>query len=771
MGGRGYDLLECMEAIDPASCSYEEWVSVGMALHHEGYAADDWDRWSARDAARYHPGECDSKWRSFGSSPETVTGGTIVQMARDAGWEPPRRDSEPGMALSWDMDSVADDAIDPAWIESVEVVEPDDADWNGSQDLVDYLSVLFEPSEVVGYVTDAWQKDSKWIPSNRGTYNMTAGEIIERLARFKGDMASAIGEPNAEAGAWIRFNPLDGSGVKNDNVTEFRYALVESDEVDIDKQRGIIDEMELPVAALVHSGNKSLHAIVRVDARDRDEYRKRVDYLYKACERYGLQLDTQNKNPSRLSRMPGVWRGGQKQFLVATNIGRRTWDEWKEWIEAVNDDLPDPEPLSGVWDDLPKLADPLIDGVLRQSHKMLLAGPSKAGKSFALIELCVAIAEGQPWMGFQCTQGRVLYVNLELDRASCLHRFRDVYEAAGITPRNLASIDVWNLRGKSKPMDELAAPLIRRALKTHPIAIVIDPIYKIITGDENSADQMARFCNQFDRVCTEVGCAVIYCHHHSKGAQGGKRAMDRASGSGVFARDPDAQLDMIELELTDDIRRQQEAEAVCRACGAYLDAQGIKWRDAIGQDDQVTESLMVAQSKTLAREAKGSRCEKGLLDAIVGARRRSHARTAWRIEGTLREFPRFEPLNLWFDYPVHVKDASGVLGDVRLDDGQPRRKSPKEIQGARKERAREMRKEKVELLREAMEECRADGVEPTRKNVLERIGDLNGKDISARQVKDWTSKKSKWCPIEVDPSGEAEGLLLDTEMQNLLNGF
>ena len=33
-----------------------------------------------------------------------------------------------------------------------------------------------------------------------------------------------------------------------------------------------------------------------------------------------------------------------------------------------------------------------------------------------------------------------------------------------------------------------------------------------------------------------------------------KRAMDRASGSGVFARDPDAQLDMIELELTDDIK-------------------------------------------------------------------------------------------------------------------------------------------------------------------------------------------------------------------------
>lgn len=81
----------------------------------------------------------------------------------------------------------------------------------------------------------------------------------------------------------------------------------------------------------------------------------------------------------------------------------------------------------------------------------------------------------------------------------------------------MSNIDVWNLRGKSIPMDKLAPKLIRRAAKKNYIAIVIDPIYKIITGDENSADQMAHFCNQFDKVCTELGCAVIYCHHHSKG--------------------------------------------------------------------------------------------------------------------------------------------------------------------------------------------------------------------------------------------------------------
>lgn len=41
-------------------------------------------------------------------------------------------------------------------------------------------------------------------------------------------------------------------------------------------------------------------------------------------------------------------------------------------------------------------------------------------------------------------------------------------------------------------MDRLAPKLIRRAQKRY-IAVVIDPIYKVITGDENSADQMAHF--------------------------------------------------------------------------------------------------------------------------------------------------------------------------------------------------------------------------------------------------------------------------------------
>lgn len=706
------DLLEIIDFINPASLDYQNWINVGMALKHEGYAAADWDAWSRQDPHRYHPGECERKWNTFRGTTSPVTGGTIVQMAMEAGWKP-----ECGHELDWD-DTIQTDSdrvvVDKNWIEGQEVREP--KHWDPAGQLIRYLETLFESGENVGYVTKSWKNEKgKYVPQDKGNWDRTAGQLIEALAKCGGDIGSVIGDYDPEGGAWIRFNPLDGKGVRNENVSDFRYALVESDGMEIDKQNAIFRELELPIAALVHSGRKSLHAIVRIDAADYSEYRKRVDYLYDVCQKNGIKVDTQNRNPSRLSRMPGIERDGKKQFLVDTNIGKDSWAEWHEWIESVNDDLPEPEGLDSVWDNLPDLAPCLIDGVLRKGHKMLIAGPSKAGKSFLQIEMCIAIAEGQKWLTWQCARGRVMYVNLELDRASCLHRFKDVYQSLGWRPENLQNIDIWNLRGKSVPMDKLAPKLIRRAAKKDYVAIVIDPIYKVITGDENSADQMANFCNQFDKVCTELGCAVIYCHHHSKGSQGSKKSMDRASGSGVFARDPDALLDLIELDTTEALMKQEENKAVCAACKLYLDAH-FKWQNEVSQDDLLSSAQMLAY----CQEHLDKWQMEALQRQIDAARERVKIQTAWRIEGTLREFPKFDPVNLWFDYPVHRLDEVGCLSDIQPDTEKPPWQRGKE---ARKKQGDQQRKDKESKYRMAIENFKFEHGDqyPTVKELFEQI--------------------------------------------------
>jgi hypothetical protein len=70
---------------------------------------------------------------------------------------------------------------------------------------------------------------------------------------------------------------------------------------------------------------------------------------------------------------------------------------------------------------------------------------------------------------------------------------------------------------------------------------VLDPIYKTYGGrDENAAGDMAGLMLELEQFADECGAAIAFAAHFSKGNQAGKEAMDRISGSGVMARDPDA---------------------------------------------------------------------------------------------------------------------------------------------------------------------------------------------------------------------------------------
>lgn len=698
------DLIELLEYVDPAMLNYQEWVNVGMALKHEGYTVHDWDEWSQRDPGRYHDGEVEKKWNTFQGTNSPVTGATITQLAKDNGWHSHYSDDDNSF-LDWGDSFIATDVdkgyklVKTDWVLGKEIKEPTEQNWNPSNEVVKYLEALFAPGDIIGYVNDGYLhtkgETEKWLPK-AGVYTKTAGEIIDGLRRYQGDIGAVMGDPNPNSGAWIRFNPLDGQGVKNDNVVDFRYALVESDNMDIAQQNEIIRELELPVVTLTYSGGKSLHAIVKVDAVNYPQYQERVDYLYKIVEKNGLRVDKQNKNPSRLTRLPGFIRGDKKQFLVDTNIGKASWEEWQEYIEDMNDNLPDPESLADLFETKIELAPELIGGVLRQGHKMLIAGPSKAGKSFSLMQLSIAIAEGRQWMGFNCTQGKVLYVNLELDEKSAKMRFIEIYNRLGQGHEHVSNIDVWNLRGKTSPMDKLAPKLIRRAQKENYIAVIIDPIYKVLTGDENSAHEMANFTNQFDKIATELGCAVIYCHHHSKGSQGGKNSMDRSSGSGVFARDPDAILDLIELPVTEDRYMALENEAICKVYYDAIQKYNPGYSD-ISLDDQFSKKQM---QHHLMSAIHAQPILKEIEDQKIVAIESVRQATAWRLEGTLREFPKFKPVNAWFKYPIHILDES--LQDIKLEEDPKEnwRKGTKKSNESRAEKSKRELEEAFNVLSE-----------------------------------------------------------------------
>ena len=600
---------------------YDTWMKVGAALKHEGYSVGVWDDWS-RGSSKYEAGACERKWKSFNESTSSiVTGGTIFRMACEYGYEPTHYDDTP-----IDLNNlILQPVVDPAFVSAERVAIPTENSYDAVSDLCDYLETLFEPDDIIGYCTSVKkdEKDGRYKPTG-GVYCRTRDDILASLRRaeqsvpkdkdkFKRSqevIGQVFGTLSAEGGAYIRFNPLDGHGEANANVTRRDYCLIESDTLDIDKQMGLLKAMNLPIKLLVNSGNKSLHAIVHVGAINAKQYQDRVRILYDFCKKNGYIPDENDKNESRYSRMPGVKRGSKIQCVVGKDIGAKSYDDWVAWVEEQNDDLPDAETFSEVWKNPKPLAEELIEGVLRVGHKLLLAAPSKAGKSFLLMELVIAIAEGRPWLGMACKKGKVLYVNLELDTASCEHRFIELYKAMNIAPMNLDNIIIWNLRGRAVPMNKLTPSAVRRYKNSNLAAIVIDPIYKVITGDENNATEMSVFCSYFDRLALDCNCSVIYSHHHSKGATSKyANAVDRSSGSGVFARDPDAILDLTQLnpgQRIEDYKKQTGTE---------------------------------------------------------------NEPTAWEMSATLREFKPMPYKRLWFDYPCHKFDEWNFLASAKYYDG------------------------------------------------------------------------------------------------------
>jgi hypothetical protein len=174
------------------------------------------------------------------------------------------------------------------------------------------IDQLFEPGELVNVVLRSAEGDGKARPADSG------------LTLERNEWEARLMEPITvqSGGAWLRMNPLDGRGVGDANVTAFRFALIEIDSVPMDLQIPLLARLPLPIAAIITSGGKSAHAWVRSDASDCGKYRDTVTRMLEALARFGV--DGKNKNPSRLSRLPGVVRtsgavGDGKQQLLYLN--------------------------------------------------------------------------------------------------------------------------------------------------------------------------------------------------------------------------------------------------------------------------------------------------------------------------------------------------------------------------------------------------------------------------------------------------------------------
>lgn len=324
-------ITSALAHLDCSRLERDEWLRVGMALKAEGFGCEAWDSWSATDRDRYHEGECASLWDGFNS--DGVTGGTVCYLAELQGWDG-STEGAPRLTTTHKRKTRAAQQF-PTITGTTDPAPLDQPPTDPADMLRAQLDALFLPDELLnvnvrGVEWDA--KQGKYVPTGWGEF----------LRREDVDTADLLAHVNAKGGAFVRVNPMDGKGGSNANATAYRTALIECDGLDKETQLAEYRRLNLPCACIVDSGNKSVHAFVRIDARDRDEYRERVRWLHGFLNvnlptpKDGKHpVDPNNKNPARWARMAGARRGESVQRLVSTACGASGWDEWRTWVDAM----------------------------------------------------------------------------------------------------------------------------------------------------------------------------------------------------------------------------------------------------------------------------------------------------------------------------------------------------------------------------------------------------------------------------------------------------
>lgn len=214
----------------------------------------------------------------------------------------------------------------------------------------------------------------------------------------------------------------------------------------------------------------------------------------------------------------------------------------------------EPIALGDLWQSDPTLREPMIDGLLRVGQVGNLISTSKSYKTFLMLGLAVAMTQRRAWLGvFPTTGGRVLYVDMELQKPDITKRTREIASGMHAPLAEVGQdIDILSLRGRNASIDKIEPMLMGIEPGTYSL-LILDPLYKLYPEafDENSNAQMTALYRRFERIAEHLQAAVLIVHHASKGSQADKRVTDVGSGASAQSRAPDCHIALREHEVDD----------------------------------------------------------------------------------------------------------------------------------------------------------------------------------------------------------------------------
>jgi RecA-family ATPase len=208
--------------------------------------------------------------------------------------------------------------------------------------------------------------------------------------------------------------------------------------------------------------------------------------------------------------------------------------------------LADPIELDAFLKRQPVILKPIIgDGILYEGSKAIIYGKYKSLKSMLAIRLCLSVIHGDKWLGFDTTPTNVLYLQLEIVEPMLQERLKTmlvkttVGNGVGIPNGNgnkppPKKLWLWTEKtikiDTQEGFDRVSAEIGR----FKPGLVVIDPIYKIVSGDLLSTNHIQKLTDWLDTLMDAHGISIVLVHHSRKGSGEETWGSDNMLGSSIF---------------------------------------------------------------------------------------------------------------------------------------------------------------------------------------------------------------------------------------------
>ena len=208
----------------------------------------------------------------------------------------------------------------------------------------------------------------------------------------------------------------------------------------------------------------------------------------------------------------------------------------------------------------PRLIPVISDGIMYAGSRVILFGRYKSLKSMLAMQLCLSLSRGEDWLGFQTTQSKVMYLQLEVPPPQLHNRIMKMTRHLNGTPHE----NLWLWYESSLKLDTLqgANTLAARLNEFKPDVLVIDPVYKVVT-DTNA---VTAFIDQIDTLKDKFQLSILLVHHPRKGEKGSEWGnSDDMLGDSKFLNWADTvirveRLSHTQIEVSFDVARHAENE-------------------------------------------------------------------------------------------------------------------------------------------------------------------------------------------------------------------